>query len=206
VLQYDDVMNKQREVIYGAAQDRSWMGKPEGIVHKNDGKHGGSLVDGLCGEMSIPTCGTGTASGRRLRIFADHRCFEGFREGEWRPLPKMICVKNCSMQHCRHMRQKKQSMAELMRELERIVLLRVVDEKWMDHIDAMDQLRRGIGMRAYGQRDPVVEYKFEGFEMFEEMIRNIQQDAVKCCFTCAFNREQGVPKREKSGGAGNGKP
>src|SRR5690606_16161998 len=68
---------------------------------------------------------------------------------------------------------------ELMRELERRVLLRAVDEKWMDHIDAMDQLKYGIGLRAYGQKDPVVEYKREGFDMFDEMIRNIQQDTVK---------------------------
>ncbi|HPV02580.1 MAG TPA: SEC-C metal-binding domain-containing protein, partial [Clostridiales bacterium] len=87
--------------------------------------------------------------------------------------------------------------AEIMRELERIVLLRTVDEKWMDHIDAMDQLRYGIGMRAYGQRDPVVEYKFEGFEMFEEMIRSIQYDSVKRLLRMRINREQGTPKREK---------
>ncbi|NLI39195.1 MAG: preprotein translocase subunit SecA, partial [Clostridiaceae bacterium] len=68
---------------------------------------------------------------------------------------------------------------EIMRELERRVLLRAVDEKWMDHIDAMDQLKYGIGLRAYGQKDPVVEYKREGFDMFDEMIRNIQQDTVK---------------------------
>ena len=87
--------------------------------------------------------------------------------------------------------------AEIMRELERIVLLRTVDEKWMDHIDAMDQLRYGIGMRAYGQRDPVVEYKFEGFEMFEEMIRSIQYDSVKRLLRMRIDREQGTPKREK---------
>ena len=86
---------------------------------------------------------------------------------------------------------------EIMRELERIVLLRTVDEKWMDHIDAMDQLRYGVGMRAYGQRDPVVEYKFEGFEMFEEMIRTIQQDSVKRLLRMRVSREQGTPKREK---------
>jgi preprotein translocase subunit SecA len=87
--------------------------------------------------------------------------------------------------------------AETMRELERIVLLRTVDEKWMDHIDAMDQLRYGVGMRAYGQRDPVIEYKFEGFEMFEEMIRNIQLDSVKMILRMRVNREQGAPQREK---------
>ena len=57
-----------------------------------------------------------------------------------------------------------------MREVERVILLNVVDKKWMDHIDDMDQLRRGIGLRAYGQKDPVIEYQFEGFNMFEDMI------------------------------------
>ena len=69
-----------------------------------------------------------------------------------------------------------------MREVERILLLRSVDRHWMDHIDAMDQLRQGIGLRAYGQRDPVIEYKMEGFNMFEEMISNIQQDTVRLLF------------------------
>ena len=66
-----------------------------------------------------------------------------------------------------------------MRELERIVMLKVVDEKWMDHIDNMDELKNGIGLRAYGQQDPVVKYRVEGMDMFEEMITNIKVDVVK---------------------------
>jgi preprotein translocase subunit SecA len=66
----------------------------------------------------------------------------------------------------------------------------------MDHIDAMDQLRYGVGMRAYGQRDPVIEYKFEGFEMFDEMIRNIQEDSVKLILRSRVDREH-APQREK---------
>ncbi|MEG0767992.1 MAG: SEC-C metal-binding domain-containing protein, partial [Clostridia bacterium] len=65
-----------------------------------------------------------------------------------------------------------------MRELERVVLLTCVDSRWMDHIDAMDRLRDGIGLRAYGQKDPVVEFKFEGFEMFDEMVRLIREDTL----------------------------
>jgi len=86
--------------------------------------------------------------------------------------------------------------SERMREFERVVLLRVVDEKWMDHIDAMDQLRYGIGLRAYGQRDPVVEYKFEGYEMFEEMRKNIQEDAVKILLKARINKEQPIERRK----------
>ena len=66
-----------------------------------------------------------------------------------------------------------------MRELERAVLLRAVDLRWMDHIDAMDQLRDGIGLRAYGQKDPVNEYKLESYDMFEEMVRLIREDTVR---------------------------
>ncbi|MEI6102206.1 MAG: SEC-C metal-binding domain-containing protein, partial [Eubacteriales bacterium] len=69
-----------------------------------------------------------------------------------------------------------------MREIERMILLRVVDEKWMDHIDAMDQFRRGISLRALGQRNPVVEYKMEGFDMFDEMVTNIREDTVNMLF------------------------
>ena len=69
--------------------------------------------------------------------------------------------------------------AEQMREIERVILLKVIDSKWMDHIDDMDQLRQGIGLMAYGQRDPVVEYKFQGYDMFEEMARAIEIDTIK---------------------------
>ena len=69
--------------------------------------------------------------------------------------------------------------AEMMREVERVILLKVIDKKWMAHIDDMDQLRRGIGLQAYGQRDPVIEYKISGYEMFDEMTENIREDTVR---------------------------
>ena len=71
---------------------------------------------------------------------------------------------------------------EQFRELERVVLLKVIDGKWMDHIDDMDQLRQGIGLQAYGQRDPLVEYKMAGFDMFDEMISAIQEDTIRLLF------------------------
>ena len=69
--------------------------------------------------------------------------------------------------------------AEMMREVERVILLKVIDKKWMAHIDDMDQLRQGIGLQAYGQRDPVIEYKISGYEMFDEMTENIREDTVR---------------------------
>ena len=69
--------------------------------------------------------------------------------------------------------------SEAIRELERVILLKVIDRKWMDHIDDMDQLRQGISLQAYGQRDPLVEYKMSGYDMFDAMTANIQEDTVK---------------------------
>ena len=84
---------------------------------------------------------------------------------------------------------------ENMREVERVILLKVVDKKWMDHIDAMDQLRQGIGLRAYAQRDPVIEYQIEGYEMFEEMIRSIQEETISLLYRVKV--EKNMPRREE---------
>ena len=85
---------------------------------------------------------------------------------------------------------------EIMREVERVVLLKNVDMKWMDHIDAMDELKKGIYLRSMGQRDPVVEYRFEGFAMFDEMIASIREDTVRMILTVHIRREE-APKREQ---------
>lgn len=96
-----------------------------------------------------------------------------------------------------------------MRELERVVLLRNVDTKWMDHIDAMDELKRGISLQAYAQRDPVVEYRMVGSDMFDEMVQSIKEDTVKMMLTVRVSRE--APRREQvakpmttSGGSSDG--
>jgi preprotein translocase subunit SecA len=73
-------------------------------------------------------------------------------------------------------------------EIERAIVLRAVDRRWMDHIDAMDQLRDGIGLRAYGHKNPIVEYKIEGYEMFEEMIRMIQEDTLRRLYMAVLVR------------------
>ena len=84
----------------------------------------------------------------------------------------------------------------MMRELERVVMLRVVDEYWMDNIDAMDDLKQGIGLRAYGQHDPVVAYKEEGYQMFEAMIQAIREETVRRLFLVQVKPQQEV-KRQK---------
>src|SRR5699024_9679744 len=81
-----------------------------------------------------------------------------------------------------------------MREVERVILLSAVDRRWMDHMDAMDQLRDGIGLRAYGHKDPVVEYKFEGDEMFDEMVRLIREDTLRRLYQARVER---APERRQ---------
>ena len=87
--------------------------------------------------------------------------------------------------------------AETMREVERVCLLKTVDRHWMDHIDAMEELKRGIYLRSYGQKDPVVEYRFEGFAMFDEMIASIREDAVHMLLTIEIRQQNAEPKREQ---------
>jgi preprotein translocase subunit SecA len=85
---------------------------------------------------------------------------------------------------------------EVMRELERVVLLRIVDEKWMEHIDNMDRLREGMYLRSYGQRDPVVEYRIEGFDMFDDMIASIREDVSKLILTVHIRNEQELVREQ----------
>ncbi|MCR4842673.1 MAG: preprotein translocase subunit SecA [Eubacterium sp.] len=92
---------------------------------------------------------------------------------------------------------------EAFRELERVVLLKVIDRKWMDHIDDMDQLRQGIGLQAYGQRDPLVEYKLAGFEMFDGLIANIQEDVLRLLYHVRI--EQKVEREEVAKPTGTNK-
>jgi preprotein translocase subunit SecA len=85
---------------------------------------------------------------------------------------------------------------EMMRELERVILLKTVDRYWMDHIDNMDELRRGIHLRAYGQKDPVVMYRLEGFDMFDQMVASIREDTARLMLTVQIRSEE-EPKREQ---------
>lgn len=180
VLQYDDVMNKQREVIY-SQRDMVLEGENiKGYIEKMIDTVSDSIVDLFCSESNNSV----DWDLKGMQKYAESIMFpKGILD-----LSK-IDVENITSEELKNIlrqnaysiyKQKEEEFGEeVMRELERRILLRTVDEKWMDHIDNMEQLKYGIGLRAYGQHDPVVEYKREGFEMFEEMIRNIQQDTVK---------------------------
>ncbi|MBP1550041.1 MAG: SEC-C domain-containing protein, partial [Oscillospiraceae bacterium] len=87
--------------------------------------------------------------------------------------------------------------SDVLRELERVILLKVVDIKWMAHIDDMEELKRGISLRSYGQKNPVVEYRFEGFEMFDAMIESIREETIRLLFTIQVNPNSEAPQREQ---------
>jgi len=197
VLQYDDVMNKQREVIYeqrrkvldGESLKDYFIKMMEGFI---DG-----LVNTYCSESPHPD----NWDWEGISIYAEGSVFpKGTLEELKKDMENLTkeSFKEALLEATlkRYEDKEKELGSELMRELERVILLRVVDQKWMDHIDAMDQLRHGIGLRAYGQRDPVIEYKFEGFEMFEDMIRSIREDSIKLLLNAHVDREQKV-QREK---------
>ena len=197
VLQYDDVMNKQREVIYaqrrkvldGESLKDSFIKMFEGVAD--------NVVKTYCGEHQYADFwdmeGIKTYVESTVLLPGSFEITEEERE---RMDKEDLKEKILSMAMERYESKEKEFGPELTRELERVVLLKVVDQKWMDHIDAMDQLRYGIGLRAYGQRDPVVEYKFEGFEMFEEMIKSIQEDAAKVILNSHIERQETL-QREK---------
>ncbi|MEN2775925.1 preprotein translocase subunit SecA [Acetivibrio clariflavus] len=198
VLQYDDVMNKQREVIYGQRRKVLDGENLKDSFLKMFETIADIIVNLYCSENPHPD-------------YWDWESIRSYAEGAYVPTGSLNFSKeemeNLTKESLREKilelitkryEEKEEELgSELMRELERVVLLRIVDQKWMDHIDAMEQLKHGIHLRSYGQRDPVIEYKFEGFEMFEEMNRNIQFDAVKVILNTHINREQEAPKREK---------
>lgn len=197
VLQYDDVMNKQREVIYGQRRKvldgenlkEYFIKMFEGIV---DG-----IIAAYCGESPHPDYWDwDSMSAYAESIFLPQGALQVSRDDMERITKEDLREKLLEIAVQMYEEKEKEFSPELMRELERVVLLRVVDEKWMDHIDAMDQLRYGIGLRAYGQRDPVVEYKFEGYQMFEEMIKSIQEDSIKFILRSRIDHEH-APQREK---------
>jgi preprotein translocase subunit SecA len=176
VLQYDNVMNKQREVIY-SERKRVLLGEDlKDYVSK--------MVDSLIDKgIQMYTTDERYSDNWDIKAYEKYIAetfymlisFDGKEN-----ITKDILRENARNAVDRHYeRQEAEFGAEIFREVERIILLRNVDTKWIDHIDAMDQLRQGIGLRAIGNEDPVRAYQVEGFDMFEEMTASIQEDTVK---------------------------
>ena len=175
VLQYDDVMNQQRELIY--AQRREVLdGKDlkESIL---------KMVSGVAQDVvnmyaNVPEGENVDTEGLKLQI-KDIFGLENIEALKGAELDEEALITELQEKALKRYEEKEAEVGEDFRELERVVMLKVVDEKWMNHIDAMDELKDGIGLRAYGQKDPVVQYRIEGSEMFDEMIYDIRADVVK---------------------------
>ena len=179
VLRYDDVMNQQREIIYGQRHKVLDGEDVSADIHK-------MLRDNVDSSCALFLAGEDKAT---WDFAALRRHYSGWLAGEEdfqytaEQLAALTAQGVADTLYDRGMKvladKEARYGAPLMRELERICLLRCVDRYWMDHIDNMDQLRKGISLRSYGQKDPVVEYRIEGFDMFDQMVDSIREDTVK---------------------------
>ena len=196
VLQYDDVMNKQREIIY-AERKRVLEGeniKPEieamieSIVDKIVDKYCSDKVYQEEWDMKGLQEKIQTQFLVNLNIEEDITKFDNLKMKE--------IIKDMASK----LYEAKESMLpeEEFRELERVILLQVVDSKWMDHIDAMDQLRQGMGLRAIGQEDPVRAYQIEGFDMFDAMTESIKDETVRYLMGFQVQKEEAKPIQRKA--------
>ena len=190
VLQYDDVMNQQREIIY---KQRQMVLDGEDISDKLHEMMKQSFLSGETADdwdfaalrrhylnwLCLPTDFNYTA--------------EQLNDLKREDVAKVLYERGMSILESKEQKYG----APMMRELERICLLRNVDSKWMEHIDNMDQLKQGMSLRGYGQRDPIVEYRIEGFAMFDEMIATIREDAVHMLLTIEVRQQNQEPKREQ---------
>ena len=192
------MMNTQREVIYAQRQKvldgedlrenimtmlTSVLGS---TVATALGEHGGTVNEEALKELSVQTEGIYFAKGTLEA-----------KAGELMGMDaQKLTDALCGLAKATYDAKERAYGSPLMRELERVIMLRVVDEYWMDNIDAMDDLKQGIGLRAYGQHDPVIAYKEEGYQMFESMIESIKEETVRRMFLVRVQPQQEV-KREK---------
>ncbi|MDY3619263.1 preprotein translocase subunit SecA [Agathobaculum sp.] len=197
VLEYDDVLNTQRQTIYSQRlQVLEGKDVKDNIVKMIDDTIA-RAVHAAIGEHTIIEPEMVEAARRPFigLFLRPEDCTFSAEECDDLTAEQLTNVL-CDQAHKVYEAKEQQLTPQIMRELERVVLLKNVDTKWMDHIDAMTELRNGIGLRAYGQHDPVVEYKREGFDMFDAMIDSIREDTVRMIFLAQV-RTQEEPKREQ---------
>ena len=198
VLEYDDVMNTQRKVIYeqrrkvldGENLKESVQAMLSTVISTEVQAHMGELKH-MDAENWREVC----AQFRGLFLRPDEFKFtdEELQQYDAKALTDLLQERASDI----YARKEAELGEPLMRELERVMMLRVVDEYWMDNIDAMQELRQGIGLRAYGQNDPVVAYKKEGYEMFESMIAAIQAETIRRIFLARVQVGATTVKRER---------
>ncbi len=196
LLEYDQVMNEQREIIY-AERERVLNGDNmrDTIYHMmNDQAE--VIVDRIIPKNQEPEASDLKALNMELYDIFQLQIFDNIDEFSADELKQQIKEQTALLYELKEMEFQN---AEQLRELERIILLKVIDAKWMDHINDMDQLRQGIGLQAYGQRDPKVEYKMLGYERFDEMTKHITEDTVKLLFHLRVERI--VPDTQADGAA-----
>jgi len=211
VLQYDDVMNQQRSVIYaerikvlnGEILRDSYIKMAEDVIGNIVSSH--TANSQYMDDWDFDGMNSQAAS---LRLPAG--LFEVEQSEREDVTADSLKLKALDKIESLYEQKEQELTSEALREIERVVLLRVVDEKWMDHIDAMDELRHGISMRAYAQRDPIVEYKFEGFEMFEQMTRSISEESLSLVLRAKLHNDQNAKRKSQranaatTNGAGDG--
>ena len=201
VLEYDDVMNKQRELIYG---ERRKVLDGEDLrpqIQKMIGEFVSSAVsDGMHGEEITEQAALDEVLVPFTKLFLPAGVIKAESLGTPVTQEKLTAFMQDLAEKAYEAREKAfgfmpDGVTPLMRELERVVMLRVVDEYWMDHIDAMDDLRRGIGLRGYGATKPIDAYKQEGFDMFENMITGIREETVRRIYTVRVRAQQTVERK-----------
>ena len=193
VLRYDDVMNQQREIIYGQRHKVLDGEDVSADIHK-------MLRDNVDSSCALFLAGEDRST---WDFAALRRHYSGwlttdedfhYTDSELAGLTAQSVADTLYDRGIKVFADKEARYgANLMRELERICLLRCVDRYWMDHIDNMDQLRKGISLRSYGQKDPVVEYRIEGFDMFDQMVDSIREDTVKMLLMIEVRPVQAKP-------------
>ena len=190
VLQYDDVMNTQREIIYGQRRDvLDGKNLKESII---------KMIEPVSNEVVSNFFGTDENISKEslAQEIKNHFGISELEALKEENLNQANVINEIVEKSKQKYEEKEQELGEQeIRELERVVMLKVVDQKWMDHIDAMDDLKEGIGLRAYGQKDPVAQYRIEGFDMFDAMVAEIQKDVVKILLNI---QKAGELKREQT--------
>ncbi|WP_213974796.1 preprotein translocase subunit SecA [Tepidanaerobacter acetatoxydans] len=193
VLEYDDVMNTQREVIYSQRRHVLESENLKDSIMEMIAQVVDRLMDIYASKEIHPEEWDISGLSEYLKDIFQISC--EIDESKLEDISREdICRILTEKAQAAYEKKEAELGSDTMRELERYIMLKTVDQKWMDHIDAMDQLREGIGLRAYGQRDPVIEYKFEGYEMFQDMIKNIQEDTLRYLFRV---RIKAAPERRE---------
>ena len=203
-LEYDDVMNKQREIIYGQRkQVLDGLDIRETIAGMIGNMISASVNDAFGGQKHLDE-----ESCRAMLTSLEGTFFPGgtFDRNEIMNLSAEECIERFTEKAMEVYAAKEEAFTPaMMREVERVIMLRVVDEYWMDHIDAMQELRQGIRLRAYAQTDPVIAYKQESLHMFEEMISAIQEETVRRLYSTRLKSDQEIKRERVASGITEGR-